>query len=91
MDYDSEIERTLAELPRWMPPDGFAERVALNGAALPIEAAPTRWFWIWTTAQAASVAAVAYAASVFVSRAATSFSVDGTQAFERYARLLFSL
>jgi hypothetical protein len=91
MDYDSEIERILAELPKWMPPAGFAERLSRNAAARPIEAAPTRWFWIWTTVQAASVAVIAYAASVFVSRAATSLSVDGTQVLERYARSLFSL
>jgi hypothetical protein len=69
--------------------DDLAQRP--RRASSTIEAASTRWFWIWTTAQAASVAAVAYAASMFVSRAATSLSVDGTQTLERYARALFSL
>ena len=91
MELDDRIDGALAELPVWVPPPHFARRVVAGSTLLLREAAaarPSRLFWIWTAAQAASVAGLAYLGSLLVSRAATSIALTAGSVIEQYMRSL---
>jgi hypothetical protein len=52
------VDEALGAMPAWMPPTGFAQRVAVRGAAI-LEGPPVPPRWSWPAVQAVTVGALA--------------------------------